>query len=207
VQSAVPVSELPKALPDYPPFTIITNSWNDLESAPDIREKKAGIASLKASKALADLPIISSISISAGLIIIPEVSQRYPVVGFSIESPLFSKRKGALMEKEYEVRAGVSEMELIQSELRGLREEWLIMWKASVDQLNTLENALIPQASKLNERVDQEYRSGARSFLEVLDTQSLLTELQTKAVELKYDMADRLFEMNLILGVTIYEFD
>ena len=80
-------------------------------------------------------------------------------------------------------------------------------WYMNVHELTSLQEILIPEAQQLYRRIEDEYRAGARQYLEVLNTQALLTDLQEKELEIQTEMATLLFEMNLTLGVTIYEFD
>ncbi|MCK5794835.1 MAG: TolC family protein, partial [Anaerolineales bacterium] len=205
--ASVPVESLPTDLPEYTKAEVIQQTWDQFDNAPVIRQQQIQLAHLRAGKRLADVPLVTALSVTAGLKILPEFNQQVPVVGFSLESPLFSKRKTRIQAKEFEIQAGLDEFEYLKSELNLQRQQWRAAWRISKSQLATLQDALIPEASMLHDKVSQEYRAGARQYLDVLDTQNLLTDLQAQALELQVEMAAQLFEMNLTLGVMIYEFE
>jgi outer membrane protein TolC len=192
---------------DFPDRKSIVEGWDQLETAPMIKRQETQISLLRSLKAASDTPIIGSIGISAGMKILPEFDQRFPVFGVSLETPLFTKRSKSIQQSEYRLRAGIDELESINSIITTVGKRWMKRWELGIHELRSLEDILIPEARRLYERVEDEYIAGARTYLEVLDTQTLLTDLQQKEVELRSELAALLFEMNLTLGVTIYEFD
>jgi len=202
----ISVDMLPTELPPYANAETLNLTWNRVEEAPAIRYQEAQVAHLRAGKRLADTPLITSLSVTAGLKLLPEFSQRVPVLGFSLESPLFSQRNTLVQAKELEIQASLDDMELIKSTLKLKKHQWLTEWDMNNSQLDLLQATLIPEATILQEQINQEYRAGARQYLDVLDAQNLLTDLQAKALDLQVNMATQLFEMNLTLGVKIYEF-
>ena len=200
-------STLPTTLPNLPTKNTIEKTWRESSTAPMIREKQAHINTMKAMKAAAELPFISSFAISGGMKILPEQNQQFPVMGISIESPLFSKRGVSAKLRNYELRAGMDELDNIYSQLAIVRERWMSRWLITEQRLSTLRESLIPEASLLYKRIETEYRAGARPYLEVLDAQSLLTDLQENAMTLEMEQSALLFELSLTLGVKIYEFN
>ncbi|MBC8377339.1 MAG: TolC family protein [FCB group bacterium] len=198
---------LPIVLPDLPSTQAIEEAWEQPASSPMIREKQALLNTLRARMAIDDIPLISSFSLSAGMKILPELNQQFPIVGISIESPLFTKRKVAVKLRDYELRAGASELDDISSQLEIQRERWMSRWLVADQQLSNLKASLIPEAKLLYQRIETEYRAGARPYLEVLDAQSLLTDLQENAMTLQIEQSALLFELGLTLGVKIYEFN
>ena len=197
---------LPKVLPDLPTKRVIEETWKQRSASPRIREKQAHINTLKAMKAASETPLVSSYAISAGMKILPEVNQRFPMMGISIESPLFTKRKVSVKLREHELRAGMNELDNLSSQLEIARERWISRWLITEQRLSSLRASLIPEASQLYKRIETEYRAGARPYLEVLDAQSLLTDLQENAMTLEMEQGSLLFELSLTLGIKIYEF-
>ncbi|NQT61345.1 MAG: TolC family protein [Candidatus Marinimicrobia bacterium] len=198
---------LPMVLPHLPTKNAIEAAWKQPSSSPVIRDKQAHLNTLKAMIAVEDIPLISSFSLSAGMKILPELNQQFPIIGISIESPLFTKRKVAVKLRDYEFRAGMSELDNISSQFEIERERWMSRWLVADQQLSNLRASLIPEAKLLYQRIETEYRAGARPYLEVLDAQSLLTDLQENAMTLQIEQSSLLFELSLTLGVKIYEFN
>lgn len=192
---------------DFPEHESIAQEWNQIASAPMIKRQESQVSLLRSLKAASDTPIIGSIGISAGMKIIPEFDQKFPIVGLTLETPLFAKRSKSIQQSEYRLRSGIDELESISSDIATAGMHWMKNWELASHELRSLEEILIPEARRLYERVEDEYTAGARTYLEVLDTQTLLTDLQQKEVELRSELAALLFEMNLTLGVTIYEFN
>lgn len=200
-------AELEVQFSDFPEHESIVQEWNQIESAPMIKRQETQVSLLRSLKAASDTPIIGSIGISAGMKILPEQDQRFPVFGVSLETPLFTKRSKSIQQSEYRLRAGIDELESINSDITTVGKRWMKRWELGIHELRSLEDILIPEARRLYERVEDEYTAGARTYLEVLDTQTILTDLQQKELELRSELANLLFQMNLTLGVTIYEFD
>lgn len=207
LDTALTSNALPTVLPDLPSKIAIEETWKQRSSAPMIRGKQAHINTLRAMKSMAKTPVVSSFAISAGIKILPEFNQQFPIMGISIESPLFTKRKVAAKLRDYELRAGMNELDNLSSQLEIAKERWMSRWLITEHSLSNLRASLIPEASQLYKRIETEYRAGARPYLEVLDAQSLLTDLQEDAMTLEMEQSSLLFELSLTLGVKIYEFN
>jgi len=207
LDSDVQAERLPTEFPDFPLAAIIEAKWTRFDKAPSLKQQESVIQSLNAEKQSANLPLVTSMSFSAGLKIIPEFNQSFPVLGFSLESPLFSKRNTLKKIREFELNAGLDALELVINDLEIKRERWLNKWSTDSRQLDLLKSFLIPKATALYDRINNEYRAGSRSYLEVLDAQGLLTDLQERAISLRFDQALQLLEMNIILGETVYAFE
>ncbi|NQV14870.1 TolC family protein [bacterium] len=201
------IENLPSAFPDFPEYAVINDSWSHLDSAPTLQYQQAVIRSLEAERQASDLPLITSMSFTAGMKLIPEFNQKFPVVGISLESPLFTRRSTMKKIKKYELDAGIDELERVTKELSIKKEAWLNKWSTDGMQLQLLETSLIPKATELYDRINNEYRAGSRPYLEVLDAQGLLTDLQERALSLRVEQAAKLLELNVILGETVYEFN
>ena len=203
----VSAEDLVIGFPGFPDSELITRTWDQLDTSPAIKQQLAQLSVLKATIQTTKTPLISSVGVSAGMKMLPELNQRFPIVGFSIETPLFSKRSKAVEQSEYRLRSGMEKLESINANMEISSKHWLNEWNISSHQLNSIQQVLIPEAERLYGRIEDEYRAGARQYLEVLNTQAILTDLQQKELELHSEMAALLFEMNLTLGVTIYEFN
>lgn len=207
LDTAITSMVLPTVLPNLPTKHAIDEIWKKRSSAPMIREKQALINTLKVMRAAAETPIVSSFAVSAGMKILPELNQQFPVMGISIESPLFTKRKVSVKLREHQLRAGMNELENISSQLDIARERWMSRWLITEQRLSNLRASFIPEASQLYKRIETEYRAGVRPYLEVLDAQSLLTDLQENAMTLEMEQGSLLIELSLTLGVKIYDFN
>jgi len=199
--------ELAVTIPEFPEPDDISNTWNQYGTAPAITRQEARVSLLKAVRQASETPFISSIAFSAGMKLLPEPGDQFPIIGFSLETPLFSKRSKTIQQSEFGLRAGKDELEAIKTDVSVAARHWMSSWNMNLYELASLQEIMIPEAQKLYERIDEEYRAGARQYLEVLGTQTLLTDLQQKELEIQTSMATLLFKMNLTLGVTIYEFD
>lgn len=198
---------LPTILPDLPSKDVILTAWAKHDSAPIVREKRGQIKILKAMKVASETPLISSFALSAGVKLLPEIDQQFSIVGISIESPLFSRRKLETKLRDHELQAGMHELDNLYAQLGIAQGRWMAEWAITEQRLSNLRSTLIPEALELYERIETEYRSGARPYLEVLDAQSLLTDLQEDAMTFEMEQYSLLFELSLTLGVTIYEFN
>jgi len=207
LDSTVQVQQLPKTLPDYPNQGTIQEFWKHYEQAPQLLHQRAIMGQVHAEMKLSDTPMVSAISLSGGYKILPEMDRGFPIVGVSLNAPLFSKRSQAVKLQEFQLESAREDYSLLSNELEQYAIQWQQSWLSSKSQLQNLQTTMIPKAEQLYQKIDEEYRSGARRYLEVLDAQSLLYDFHEEAIDIELQLATRLLEMNNILGVTVYEFE
>ena len=101
------------------------------------------------------------------------------IASISVPIPVFDRNQGNI-EK---ARAAIARADsLARAEQRNLQQSALATWEAlsvAIEEAHNYKNEIIPNAEKAYQQADEGYSRGAFSFLELLDAQRTLNEVQS----------------------------
>jgi len=105
------------------------------------------------------------------------------VAGVSIPLPLFDKRQGAIAEARIRLEQSQSEQTATQWRLRSALVQARHEHETALQEATALRETALPAAREAAAAVEEGYRLGKFDFIDVLDAQRTLAELQGRTIE------------------------
>lgn len=122
--------------------------------------------------------------ISAGVGYSEEGDQGIAQLGVGAEMPLWDRRQGDVMAARFELMQRRQEKMAVRNDLLARLAEELVGYQAARDQLVVLRDQIVPDAQRAFEQVEQAYRAGNATFIDLLDTQRTLMQSRRTLLEL-----------------------
>lgn len=122
--------------------------------------------------------------VSAGVGYSEENDQGIAELGVGAEIPLWDRRQGDLMAARFELMQRRQERIALRNELLGQLAGEMAGYHAARDQLVVLRDQIGPDAQRAFEQVEQAYRAGNATFIDLLDTQRTLMQSRRTLLEL-----------------------
>jgi len=168
------------AIRDIPPLELLAAS---LDGTPEIARWNEAVALGKAALSMAEAQRMPDIALSAGISRFEEDGTYAGNAGISLPLPLFDRNAGGILaakhrasRAEYEQRAArlrvTTDLVEAHNRLETAREEAL-----------TIKAEVLPGAQQAFDAVRAGYREGKFGYLEVLDTQRMLSKAKTSYIE------------------------
>lgn len=150
---------------------------------------------------------IPDLTIAAGIRRINEVSENAFVLGVSIPLPLFDSNlegidEAIIRKKQYKVNYEAEKLSL----KRGLKSHYINLVKFDLI-MKTINDDLLTDAKNAYEITKQGFKSGRYSLHEVLESQRTILELELKHCEAKREFNNTIFEIEKIIGQSIFSPD
>ncbi len=196
--------KLPDEYPALPDGKVIESRLNSVDSNLVRKLQIAELGILRAELKENEPRVVPTLAVTGGVLRTPmDVN---PLLGVSLELPLFSRNRDKTEVQQYQLKEGENDLAAVEDELSQAKIEWLHNWTMVSQELNKLNEVLLPGAEDLQDRVWTEYQEAARSYLEVLDARNLLHDMKELELELKHEQVSLLFEFNIIVGEYFYAF-
>jgi len=195
---------LPQVYPSLPINSEIENRLSQIDSSLVIRTEMGKVRIEQTELALTEVPFIPVITVAGGIKHSPVDTS--PIVGISVELPLFSKTKTITEASRYNVKSAEHQLAAARDAQALARIKWRQEWSSTSQQLSDLQTNLLPRSITLQDRMGLEYRQSMRSYIEVIDAQHLLYDLQEQILLLEKQQTTLLLELNLLIGAYFYVF-
>lgn len=153
-------------------------------------------ADLRLAKALGR----PDLSMSAGYRRLHDSGDNTMLFGAAIPIPFFDRNKGGVVEASARVKEAGAELE---SARQSLRRDVYYLWATLVSQtqeMASLTEGVLPATEQALREIDESYRLGRQPYINVLDAQRSLSEIQSRLVELMVSRAHTAVQIESLTG-------
>lgn len=170
-----------RTIPPLPPLEGLVPA---LRSHPDLARWKSEIAQRRFSADAAKAASIPDLSIGAG---VRHLNDRgngdvAVVAGVSLPLPLANRNKGSIREAGHRLAQADREKQAVESRLLARLRNLHQTLSARSEEIAHLKDELLPDAARTLQASRDAYQMGKLSFLEVLDSQRTLFEINTRFI-------------------------
>jgi cobalt-zinc-cadmium efflux system outer membrane protein len=142
-------------------------------------EKEKNRAALELEKAKAT----SDITLGGGLQYFGEGDDSAFVLGLSIPFPLFDRNQGNIQQSMYILEKTEEQRKEVEANLRAALAEASTKLSSSFNEINIIQNDVLPLAKSAFDAANQGYRQGKFEYLVVLDAQRTFFEVRARYIE------------------------
>lgn len=146
---------------------------------------------------------VPDLNVSAGVGYSEESDGGIAEIGIGAEIPLWDRRQGDLMSARFELMKRRQDKAAIRnrllSELAGAKGAY----DAAREQLGIIRDDVVPDAQRAFEQIDESYRAGRASFIDLLDAQRTLMQSRRTLVQLAGQASVALARISAICGTEI----
>jgi cobalt-zinc-cadmium efflux system outer membrane protein len=154
-----------------------------MQANPEIRLAAAAADSRNAALALEIANRKPDLTLNAGLRRLNPENEQVWVAGVSIPLPIFDKRVGAIAEARTRLEQSRMQEKAVAWRLRSALTQATHEHESALLEAKSLSESALPAAREAAAAVEEGYRLGKFEFLNVLDAQRTLAELQGKYIE------------------------
>tara|TARA_E500000318_G_scaffold112063_3_gene133886 strand:+ start:28077 stop:29510 length:1434 start_codon:yes stop_codon:yes gene_type:complete len=127
---------------------------------------------------------VPDLKVSAGIGYSDEGDQGIAEIGVSAEIPVWDRRQGDIMSARFELMKRRQDKAITQTRLLSELAAEIGAYKAARDQLEVIRDQVVPDAQRAFEQIDESYRAGRASFIDLLDAQRTLMQSRRTLIEL-----------------------
>lgn len=171
-----------------------------IENNPEIRSLKSSITARQAEFQLSKAFSKPDIAFGAGYRRLYDDKDNSFLVWSAIPLPLFDRNKGAVLESGANLSLAEAELNLARQRLSKELHERLVRLSVIRNSTQTIRNRILPTAEQAALEIDQAYRLGSQAYIDVLDAQRTLAEIQAQLVETLVEGARIAIEIEVITG-------
>ncbi len=125
------------------------------------------------------------------------------LVGFSIPLPLFDRKQGEVLAARSEVERAAERRRATELRLRVALAESYQLLSSAYSEVTALRNTVLPGAQNAFEAVNEGYRLGRFSLLDVLDSQRILFEARRQYLRVAEDYHKAVVDVERLIGVRL----
>jgi outer membrane protein TolC len=178
-----------------------------LQSRPDLVQMQAALDKSHTEEALAKKTYRPDFTVSAGYMLMPRGSEfrnNYMVEG-SINLPWLNRRKhdAEIAESTTKVNLQDAELAAIRNNAFGQIQEALVEARATQKLATVYQQSLQPQAEATLQSTVIAYENNRTEFLDVLDSQMTVIDLDLAYLQARADFEARLADLELAVGAPI----
>ncbi len=144
------------------------------------REVKAAEATLEHIRA----ERVPDLDVTAGIGYSEEGDQGIAELGVGAEVPLWDRRQGDIMSARFRLMKHRQDKAAIRNRLLSELAEHVGAYDAARDQLAVIRDQVAPDAQRAFDQIDESYRAGRASFIDLLDAQRTLMQSRRTLIEL-----------------------
>lgn len=127
---------------------------------------------------------VPDLKVSSGIGYSDEGDQGIAEIGVSAEIPVWDRRQGDIMSARFELMKRRQDKAITQTRLLSELAAEIGAYKAARDQLEVIRDQVVPDAQRAFEQIDESYRAGRASFIDLLDAQRTLMQSRRTLIEL-----------------------
>ena len=171
-----------------------------LPTSPLFTRQNIIIQRQKAKTALADAQSIPDPVLSAGYRRFNESDDQAFVAGISIPITLFDRNQGGRQEARYRERQGKQQLQSLHTALNAEINNRLEIMRSLTNEIKTMQDVIIPQAQYAHSIIQQNYRLGKYSLIDVLDAQRQLFDAEGRYLQALSEINLQVIELEGLLG-------
>jgi len=127
---------------------------------------------------------VPDLNITAGVGYSEEGDQGIAEIGVGAEIPLWDRRQGDIMSARFELMKRRQDKAATRNRLLSELAEHIGAYDAARDQLAVIRDQVAPDAQRAFDQIDESYRAGRASFIDLLDAQRTLMQSRRTLIEL-----------------------
>lgn len=127
---------------------------------------------------------VPDLNVSAGVGYSEEGDQGIAEIGVGAEVPLWDRRQGDIMSARFALMKRRQDKAAAQSRLLAELAAQVGAYDAARDELAVIRDQVVPDAQRAFEQIDESYRAGRASFLDLLDAQRTHMRSRRTMIEL-----------------------
>jgi len=127
---------------------------------------------------------VPDLNVTAGVGYSEEGNQGIAEIGVGAEIPLWDRRQGDIMSARFELMKRRQDKAATRNRLLSELAEHIGVYDAARNQLAVIRDQVSPDAQRAFEQIDESYRAGRASFIDLLDAQRTLMQSRRTLIEL-----------------------
>jgi len=143
---------------------------------------------------------IPDLGVSLGISLNNNDSTEIYTAGINFGIPSFNRKKGAVQEANAELQRAKYGRDFIRTGLNSELGDVLQIIKISRSTALALKNKILPGAQKAFDAAGEGYQMGRFSYLEVLDAQRVLFDVETKLIEAQAEYHKAIADLEYLTG-------
>jgi len=166
-------------------FTIPPASAQSLrvDDNPELASLQAQIRAREAGVRVARVTSKPDVSLGAGYRRLHDDGSNSFLVWAAVPLPLFDRNRGGVAEAGAQLEQAEAELAVTRQRLEGEARQLLAVIESQRIQISLLREQVIPPAQQAMEEMEIAYRMGSQPFINVLDAQRTLSELQGMLID------------------------
>jgi cobalt-zinc-cadmium efflux system outer membrane protein len=150
---------------------------------PDIARWKTEMEQRQAALTLEKAKAVPDLTIRGGLKRLHEIDDTGFVVGLSIPLPIFDRNQGGIRESTYKLAKASADRRAAQAKAHSSLAEAYQLLASAFAEATILKAEILPAAQEAFDAANEGYRQGKFAYLEVLDAQRTLFEVNARHIE------------------------
>jgi cobalt-zinc-cadmium efflux system outer membrane protein len=140
------------------------------------------------------------VSLSAGYRRLHDSRDNAVLIGATIPIPLFDRNRGGVAEASSRLKVAYAELESMRQFLRrDLHSLWATL-ASHTQEVASLTERVLPAMEQAFREIDESYRLGRQTYINVLDAQRTLAETQSRLVEVMVSRAQTAVQLESLTG-------
>ena len=172
---------------------------------PDIARWRTELAERRAEIELAEARAWPNITAQAGVKRLGATEELAPVLGVGLPLPIFDRNQGRILETRYNLAKAVQRRRAAVVDIRSELGQSYHTLEAAYDEVITLRDETLPRARSAYEAIRRSYREGRAEFLDVLDAQRTLFQVEQRYVEALREYHRTAAEIERLTGQSLEE--
>ena len=178
----------------------ISSQEFQIEDNPELASLREQVRARNAEIRLAKATGKPDVNLGAGYRRLHDDGSNAFLVWAAIPLPLFNRNQGGIAEAVARLSQSEAELASTRQRIEGEIRQLLVLAKAQRKQVSVLREQVIPPAQEAMEAIDFAYRIGSQPYINVLDAQRSLTELQSVLIDALVAGALATTELELLIG-------
>lgn len=154
-----------------------------ISDQPQVRSLEAQVASREAELRLARSLAKPDVTVGGGYRRLHDTNDDGLVAWVSLPLPLFDRNKGGVQEAASNIEGLRAELVSTKQSLTSELQQLVIALAAQRSEVAVIQNDVLPTAEAALEAIDEAYRLGSQPYLNVLDAQRNLADIQLRWIE------------------------
>lgn len=171
-----------------------------VDENPELASLQAQVRAREADIRLARATGKPDVSLGAGYRRLHDDGSHAFLVWAAVPLPLFDRNRGGIAEASARLNQAEAELAMARQRLEGEVRQRLAVIEAQRRQIIVLREQVIPPAQQAMEEMDLAYRLGSQPYINVLDAQRTLSELQGMLIDALIAGAQATAELEQLTG-------
>jgi cobalt-zinc-cadmium efflux system outer membrane protein len=167
---------------------------------PELASRQAQVRAREAEIRVARTAGKPDVSLGAGYRRLHDDGSNAFLVWAAVPLPLFDRNRGGIAEASAQLNQAEADLAVTRQRLEGKVRQLLVVIATQRKQISLLREQVIPPAQQAMEEIDLAYRLGSQPYINVIDAQRTLSELQGMLIDALIAGAQATAEIEQLTG-------